>query len=570
MKKTKTGLRAVIFLAIAAILFCGVNYMVRPVWSNVNNSYESTECLYGEPEDTIETLFLGTSVMMQGVSPMELYENYGICAYNLAQSNQPAMVSYYWLQEAYRLNPDTLDTVVFEVTSLVRADREDAWYQRDLSAMRFSGVKLRAARQFGIKNLNRDDMPFTEYVETEINGIAQILLPVITFHDRWQELGAQDLLKAWYTGDYYNRGFVLTVDSEIDAEDDLTSINFPVYRLNESADPVRLRSMSSRYFRKIVRFCRDHDIQLILLKTPVNEGWSSEKHNAVQEQADHYKVDFLDYNFAPLIDDMDYNPGSDSRDGMHLNYSGASKLTEDIGRFLITECDNRDVRGEEIYAFMNEEMVMYSRNTQDYSAFTDPANYLDYMTQNENHMVFISVEDDAAGALTDEQRKAFATIGLEELADLEYGDSYLAIFDAGGGGSLTENRKSSEASNAVEDFGIPITYSGSTRNGTKYTIVSGGQDMGQISSIEIDGEEYSEGKQGLNIAVWDKRTCAIVDQVVFDTSESSECDPRSTAELLAIEETEQTAYNDMPDRAQKLFSLNQMWEDYKRVNDNEL
>ncbi len=344
MKRGKTAAKIVLFCAVAAVLFCGVNYVVRPMWTDADQSPNATACFYDEPKNTVETLFLGTSVMMQGVAPTELYEDYGICAYNLAQSNQPAMVSYYWLQEAYRLHPETLDTVVFEVTSLIRKDREDSWYQRDLSAMRFSPVKLRAARQFGMKNSNRNDMSFTEYVETEVNGAAQILLPVITFHDRWQELSAQDFLKAWYPYDSYNRGYVMTVDSAANAEEEDSALSFPEYHLDDSADPVRLRSMSSRYFRKMVAFCQEHDLNLVLVKTPVNHGWGSQRHNAVQELADRYELDFLDYNFAPLIDEMDYIPGIDSRDGEHLNSSGAMKLTENLGLYLIASGENRAVR----------------------------------------------------------------------------------------------------------------------------------------------------------------------------------------------------------------------------------
>lgn len=50
----------------------------------------------------LKRIFLGASITINGITPTELYRDYGICAYNLGTEQQPVMASYYWMLEAER------------------------------------------------------------------------------------------------------------------------------------------------------------------------------------------------------------------------------------------------------------------------------------------------------------------------------------------------------------------------------------------------------------------------------------------------------------------------------------
>ena len=104
-------LKMTTFIIIGALLISGISYFSQPAWKDWNN-YDTVHGFYEEPENTIETVFLGASIVINGITPTELYEDYGICAYNLATEQQPVLASYYWLEEAERLHGDTLKTVV--------------------------------------------------------------------------------------------------------------------------------------------------------------------------------------------------------------------------------------------------------------------------------------------------------------------------------------------------------------------------------------------------------------------------------------------------------------------------
>lgn len=89
---------------------------------------------------------------VNGIIPIELYREYGICAYNLGTEQQPLMTSYYWLLETERLHKETLDTVVLDA-SMLRRTPIDEVYQKSLDGMKLSKVKLqaRACETFSVK-----------------------------------------------------------------------------------------------------------------------------------------------------------------------------------------------------------------------------------------------------------------------------------------------------------------------------------------------------------------------------------------------------------------------------------
>ena len=103
-------------------------YFFQPLWKEWNN-YETIDGFYQEKRNTIETVFLGPSTVVNGISPMELYENYGFCTYNLGMERQPLLASYYWLKEAYRLHADTLHVVFLDPSSM-RHEQPIAFYQK--------------------------------------------------------------------------------------------------------------------------------------------------------------------------------------------------------------------------------------------------------------------------------------------------------------------------------------------------------------------------------------------------------------------------------------------------------
>lgn len=349
MKKTKKMLpvRILIFSLLFICIYMRITRLAQPDWFEWNN-YDTIHAFYKEPRDTIETVFLGSSVTANGIIPAQLYEEQGICAYNLGTEQQPVFASYYWMKEAYHLHSKTLKTVVFDVSMLRRTPKEN-FYRKALDAMHFSGVKYQAIKEHA--SGFRDFMSY--------------MMPVLAYHDRWKSLTETDFAELNYTVPCYMRGYNITTEKLIDRVAGTQDILAPAYVVKDNSKTAVFDEQSLNYLEQMYLFCREHQLQLVLIKTPVGTksklNWTDSDHLGVQKLADDYGIEFLDFNYKPLIDEIGYDHANDSREGIHLNYYGAGKLTSWLGRYLIGQCKNTDVREDERYSFMKTELTDYQR-----------------------------------------------------------------------------------------------------------------------------------------------------------------------------------------------------------------
>ncbi len=547
IKKNKRPIKVIAFLIVLFICLGICNFIVSPVWTDYNN-YNTTHGFYEEPDDTIETLFLGTSSVINGIIPIELYEDYGICSYNLATELQPVLASYYWLEEVYRLHSETLDTVVLDVSGLTRND-DEAFYHKALDAMQFSEVKVQAVRSYS-----------DGWEET-----IQNLIPLLSYHSRWNALGSEDILKAGYEPELSLRGYNYKTNRLLNKVDDYSEITLPLYKTDKDADEKKFNPEALEYFEKMVEFCEEKDIRLVLIKTPAQWNWDSRYHNAVQNLADSWNLEFLDLNEEPYYDEIGYNFATDDMDiYAHPNYWGASKVTSWIGNYLITECGNHDVRGNAAYAFLDEELEDFSRikAATDLIEMTDPCDYLSYALERDGYTVFLSVKNDAAKKLSDEQRDYFTSIGLEQLADLSNRDSYLAVVE---NGKIVLEQ--SESDPETEESGTALISEGVLQDGTFYSLSSGGYNMGDVSSILINGEEYSMNERGLNFVLYDNVRGEVIDSSSFDTHASSERNDQRCEKKLEKDLDSGVSFAELSGKERILYQYNRACEDSKLLSD---
>lgn len=295
----------------------------------------------------------------------------------------------------------------------------------------------------------------------------------------------------------------------------------------ESDETEALNEESLFYFEKIVDFCEANQLQLILTRMSTNEeDWGDAAHNSVQILADENRLDFIDFNYSPFTEEIEYDAALDKDDDKHFNYYGAQKMTAWFGNYLSKECGLSYVRNDEAYSFMEDEKN-YQRKVLliELNGIEDLAKYLAVVDSYDDFTVLISVKDDGAFSLTEEQRNAFAALGLNELSLLAYRDSYVAVMESGGGRieelreSEQESEKEKENSNE-ETVLFALNYSGKTEDGSFYSLQSASANFGNDCSCIIDGTEYSEKGRGINV-VYDNILHEVLDSASFDTFNSS-------------------------------------------------
>ncbi len=547
----KILIRMTSFIFLFTLLFIAANSFMLPNWNDWDNS-DRLNGFYKEPENKIEVLMIGSSVIANSMIPMELYEKYGICSYNLGTAQQPVMVSYYWLLEAYKRHPKTLKTVIMDA-SIIRYEPPLEYYRGAVDSMKFSQLKYQAVTDYTVNGGFQKTMSY--------------FVPLFSYHSRWKSLGKEDFYEKYDKTANIKKGYQFEVDRYYD-EDDYDRLPVPLYYADRDAETEELNSEGLEYLKKIADFCQEKGLKFILIKTPVLIQWNVSEHNAVQSVADTYGIDFLDFNFAPLCDEIEYNGAMDSADGLHMNYYGAQKITEWIGNYLVTECGVSDVRKNEDYHYLDSQLEQFHTDVTDImrlQEITDPAEYLAEASVLPDCTVFVTVNDEAANSMTEEQREKFAALGLPLLSKLEFRDSYLAVVDRGEviyemsgheKASVHESEEEPEQTEPAKELTESIAWQNTLDNGIFCSLESAGYYQGNTASCRIDGIEYAQEERGLQCVVYNNRTNRVVHTAYFDTHLFSEREPWDLRSALRDAIDSDQNYMELPDDQLKLYLYN--------------
>ncbi|MBP3893737.1 MAG: hypothetical protein J6D34_06820 [Atopobiaceae bacterium] len=572
-RATRYLARGLAFVVILVLLLQGVNSFLQPIWFYENN-FNTYHGFYEEPKNSIETIFVGASMTLFGFSPMEMYEQDGISAYNLASTSQPMMGSYFWVKEAYRLQGETMDTVVIDV-SMLRRNSSDEDYRKALDGMDDSSP----VKQEAIDAMSEDSKEAIDFK-----------FPLFGYHNRWSSINYTDFVKYDKKSTGYTRGYFMEL-SRIFEQYSPDAIPVPAQLIDPDAAPTEFIDESLFYFNKLIEFCDEKGIRLVLCKTPSPSNWTSGDHNGVQKIADSYNLTFVDLEIEPLLTELDYCVPLDSKDtDKHLNYYGAMKLSRWMSTYLANECGNKDMRGTPIGAHLDEQLEQYHRKVTQMAEATYSIDVVDYLRKvmtAEDYTVLISAKDDASSNLSVDQRLQLSKLGLSQLATIQSNDSYVGIvtdgkieyeevgrapswFDKDVDAAVERNEDAladEEAGDEPVDLGAvteedwkggeevagPLAYSGALSDGVRYDIKSGGILNGNVASIVVDKIEYSPNQRGINIVVYDNTTHRVVDKTYFDTCLSSE---RSSLDYKTALETaleDGARYDRLPKNLQQLY-----------------
>ncbi len=491
---SKILLRVCLFSVLTAVILLCLNSFFQPVWSKWNNYY-TTKGFYEEPENTIETVFLGASVMQSSVSPMEMYNEYGINSYNLATEQQPVLGSYYWLKETYDYHSETLKNVVFDVSAL-RSTSKKAFYHKCFDNMKLSKNKIQGVY---------------EYCNESITDTISFMVPLISYHNRWSTLEESDFTKYGWEKDTGTRGYYYIKNSYLKAEG-LNAVQTPPLILDKSAEPSKLLDDSLLYLDRMVQFCKEKNLKLVFIKTSTII-WSSELHNAVQELADKYGIEFYDFNFEPLYSTNNFLHAFDSgSDGKHLNYYGAYKFTKWMGEYLTEKCGATDIRDNPKYDFMKEQYKEYEARVLQHVNLVSSKSLTEYLSLafKGDNTVLLSVQENAVGALTEEDKKFFRENGLEKFADLPANVSYIAVIQ--NGEVIYEQAGNIDAKKTIGHKGLLPDGK------TEYRLESGGKDSGNMADILIDKKSAITPGRGINILVYSNELGTTLNTTRFDTT----------------------------------------------------
>ena len=374
MKKTiRSVLSVFAFLTALILLLAGFSRVFEH-----KGSREKIQPFLSRAEQ-FDVLFFGDSHAYSGIYPMELWENYGIAAYNLSSYNLPIPVSYWVMRNALlTCNPKVVVLDVNQVWEQAKLCESSSDVHTGLDAFPMSRVKLEAIFDL------MDDPLFTDKDGNRYKDLRwEFIFPFLNYHTRWNDLSLRDLRPD------YNR--------ELGGQRKIAVAEPDEYELTDStADE---QGFGFAYLRRFIKDCQDRGIRVMLINLPYPCRNNSEEQlytNAVYYTAEEYGIDYFDFVYMDQIVDYStdcYDPAS------HLNPSGAWKVTDFIGQHLSEAYDLPDHRREAAYASFHSDYAAYrEEKLESIRKETEPLSFLMLLADPSFSTLLLLPEDSAVYA----------------------------------------------------------------------------------------------------------------------------------------------------------------------------
>ena len=483
MKHLKSIIRSAVFLSILVSSLLAINQVLVPKYFLRNNSWPTTatyKTFYDMEKDSIDVLFLGSSVVVNAFIPQEIYNEYGIRSYNLGSEQQSIYLSYYWLKEALRFQKPKAVVLDLKYIRDIHPNNVintvEPLARKCLDPMKWSSVKFEAVHNLCQLNESLSELSF--------------YLTNIRFHSRWSEIQEFDINDEMVKS-YYLKGFGPMTSNG--------PASYTTYEQKDKSVKTEFVPLMQNYLDRITELCKENDIRLILIDLPGNY-MNDAVNNTHTDYAEKNGIEY--YN---LCSTLYYNrigaklPEESAVD--HNNIWGAIKTSRFIGKILRDEYGIGSVYDEQYEA--SREYYEQILSNSNLVRITGQEEYLNAL-KNPNYAVFITAQGNTAAVFNREEVKnGLSDLGFECKFTDAPADAYVAVVI---GGEVAVEETAAEK----------LTYAGAFRNRhSVYSIVSCGKLSSSTASIIIEGGQYCRKENGLNIAVYDLNTFKVIDKVTF-------------------------------------------------------
>ncbi len=273
-------------------------------------------------ENKADVICVGSSHVYCGINPIQMYEDMGIVAYDIAEGSQAPWQSYYYIKEVCKTQKPKI--IIYDTYMMGTVQSDDGYQDYQT-----------------VNNLLNGPIAFNKIsavCASKASSKIDIILNFPYNHD--EALPGFSFNKIYGEADY-SMGYHYT--TSVVPYDDCIDVH-------EVTEVSAISEKNEKYLKQIIDYCKDNAIKLILTNTPwpcITEDFQK-KFNYIASIADDNGVPFIDG--CKLFQEMgiDYTVDSSGENG-HLNYSGATKYTFWLEQFLVDNYDLLDRRTDEKY-----------------------------------------------------------------------------------------------------------------------------------------------------------------------------------------------------------------------------
>jgi len=293
------------FFAAAVTLFLLNKLFIPKYMSGIYEGALIAE--YYDSEKNHELIIIGDCEAYENISPITLWEDYGITSFIRGSPQQLMWQSYYLLQDTLRYEKPR--AVIFSVFAMqYGSPRSEAYNRLTLDGMKFSAAKIAAVNAS----------------MTEGESFISYIFPLFRYHERFKKLSYDDVRYIFKKRGVSFNGFMMRCDVK-----PLGTLPTPQklgdYAFSESC---------WEYLNKMTELCKQNKVDLMLLKAPAPyPHWYPEWDAQIAEYADTHGLLYI--NALNELDAIGIDFSADTYDGgLHLNLWGAQKLARYLGNIL--------------------------------------------------------------------------------------------------------------------------------------------------------------------------------------------------------------------------------------------
>ena len=299
-------IKPIVFIAILGGMLAFLSLVFEPKDNSKDYDTRSFAAngILGEPKNTIDVVILGDSLARSSISPLQLFNEYGITSYSLTKSAENMYEAYDFFHKS--IKNQKLKLVIID------------------SHILFWDIKM-------------NDL---------LNNKLNRSLKIFKYHNRWKELNINDLTnindKEYSYSDIY-KGYLIK---------DKTN---PVINYKEKINNNKKEKISAFiifYLNKILNECNNLGIKVLFVGTPSYTSWDYAKYNSIVEFVNAKHIPYLDFNPTNIANINWQDDTSDKGD--HINYKGANKVTSYIGKYLMNNYNLVDHRNDVNYIKWHE------------------------------------------------------------------------------------------------------------------------------------------------------------------------------------------------------------------------
>lgn len=323
MKKSRINNRGLVYVLFLILTVVSLVLLAELLSHKSPHGINQAACIYEQPQDSVDVLFLGTSHVHCGVNTAILWEEYGIPAYDYSGAEQPLWMTYHYLQEAYKKQSPKVVVLDLYAPARFKEDYQYEWADENIYGMKFSLNKLKMLA------ISLENEYFFHYFPSFLNS-----------HYRYKELDEELYHESFWLGKdkiefkgytpYWKRTeqvrHAISVDSSMRTDGALTK-------------------KSKYYLEKIIELAKKQGSTLLFMVAPYME--TNEDRLTYLEIGDiAEKNNIVMINYNEYFDAMGLDVSNDFHDESHLNYWGSCKFTRFLGEYLGSICENRKNKGD--------------------------------------------------------------------------------------------------------------------------------------------------------------------------------------------------------------------------------